>query len=1135
MSAGVDFEARLADHHCLLVLVQPLVPAAGSLWERALGHIRRVRWTRLSDQQQPDGSRCVWLRYATSYPADGSLWGDFQAHRRVLGVLTVGECSESHSVEALCGLHEQLLHQHPTAIDSRCFLFGSRPTPPGGDGEEDGATKGQEGGEEARMAAPSMGKLRSTQCLLYPSLDGEQVERDVAEFAASLAWVLESRRLERSFDRPSSSSALPLLKAPFEDFVGLDTDSRQFRRRCQGRQRKQLGDLSLQLGLGREAQALYAEAQELLRGVPDWLWLAATLEGAVAATCPPSHPPSSSSSSGPGATPPPAEANKTGGDGEAPPPSQQQPKPPAPPPSTTTPWLVPVEEGWEELRESCLHYAKYSPVAPIQAECAVKAARWLAAHARPLGAAEFVQSVVSMNLAQSDPEKVTWYGSLARLYAELGLGRKAAFYMRVAALKCMVGKPNPTQCYQLLLKSLPGYRISMDPGKPAKAGPTDGWPRLQIQLLQDLLVTAKKMDNLGLAVSHLCQLLESLLDWLSPSERTEACQQLQTLASRLQGPASAQPPLLHLPLVRRFQPQAPAPHLRPLRLGSHGGGGPGGGGQGGGGTQSSSPFIFSPLQPHRRPGRPPMLWVQGEVAAVALQLGNPLPSELAVQHMSLLAEGVPLESFPASLELPPESSPYPVKLLGTPRATGELRLLGYSTCVLGVHSRCVLSHPPPAVTVVAPLPLLEVTADLPQAAHFATVGDAAHVVNNYSLVLYAGERRECELTLTNMGSEPIEMLELNLQTKLDKGSQRSLIRWDAESLQAQLPLLPEAVATLNLEVHGQAPFLLPGGSADSSDSAAAPSTRVVETVLQLRYSGGPGLVARYCRQLGLALTLEVQPSLLVSRWDVLPAQDPTECHLVLDLRNETEHELELRAGDERQPMLMEAKDFCRIPVTVRRCAAKGSSGGEGEGEAEEDGSARLSRLEAACRQHLREAVTLRWCLPSLERGGEANLDEVPWTPHMLDTIVQSPLQWEVQVDGRVHSPEQEYVFPVGEPLRLSVLLRNVSPGSLQRLWLSAVGYQDRQNGTLSYRLDSKLVFVGSDKLFIEQVEPGESQAHEFTLVFLLTGVYKLELSCRAQPQPKPQPKQPLRDEEERMWKCCPPIEVTVAADGPPLP
>ncbi|KAL3226617.1 hypothetical protein MRX96_024820 [Rhipicephalus microplus] len=100
-------------------------------------------------------------------------------------------------------------------------------------------------------------------------------------------------------------------------------------------------------------------------------------------------------------------------------------------------------------------------------------------------------------------------------------------------------------------------------------------------------------------------------------------------------------------------------------------------------------------------------------------------------------------------------------------------------------------------------------------------------------------------------------------------------------------------------------------------------------------------------------------------------------------------------------------------------------------------------------------------------------------------------------------------FPVGEPLRLSVLLRNVSQGSFHHLWLSAVGYQDRQNGTLSYRLDSKAIFV----------ESGASEMHEFTLAFLLTGVYKLELSCRAQEVVR---------KNERVWKCCPPIEITVA-------
>ncbi|XP_070378811.1 trafficking protein particle complex subunit 9 isoform X4 [Dermacentor albipictus] len=1039
MSASVvDFDARLQDHQCLLVLVQPLSSHVSStvLWERAVEHIGRVRCTRLSDTQQPEGSRSVWLRYTTSYPADGSLWGDFQAHRRVLGVLTVGECGQD-GVEALCRLHEQLLQQHPTAIDSRCLLFGAPRL------EEDASAIG---GEQA-AAAPLSSKLRSTQCLvatqrrrvpagciarnraccsmatetptrrcaqtadaaLYPELEGDKLEQDIGEFAASLAWVLESRRLERLFDRHSpSASALPLLKAPFEDFVGLDTESRQFRRRCGGRHRKQLGDLSLQLGLGREAQALYTEAQELLRGVPDWLWLAATLEGTVAA------------------------AAAVAGDGS---------------PEDGRHSGAVVDEGWEQLRESCIHYAKYSPVAAIQAECAIKAARWLSAQGRPLGAAEFVQSVVSMNMVPSEAEKVSWYSSLAHLYLELGLGRKAAFYTRVAALKCMaVKQPDPVQCYQLLLKSLPGYRVSLD--KPAKGSSVmDGWPRLQIQLLQDLLVTARKMDDLPLA-------------------------------------------------VRRFQPQAPAPHLRPMRLGSS---------QVASSAGGSSPFIFSPLQPHRRPGRAPMLWVQGEVAAVALQLCNPLPTELAVQHMSLLADGVPLESFPASLELPPESSPYPVKLLGTPRATGQLQLRGYSTCVLGVHSECVLAQPTAPVTVVPPLPLLEATANLPPAPDFATIGDAAHVVNNYALSLYAGERRQCMLTITNSGAEPIEMLELSLQTKLDRESERSLIQWSTEDLLSQLPLPPGGAASIALQVHGQAPFLVPGVGGSPEGSQVGLS-KVVEVVVQLRYSGGPGLQVRYCRQQGLALTLQVQPSLLISGWDVLPAQEPTQCHLVLDLRNETEHELELLADDERQPLLLEAKDCCRIPVTVRRCSADSWPCAE-------------KLAEVACRQHLRDTVTLRWWLPSLERGGEASLDEVPWTSHMLDTILQSPLQWEVQVDGRIHRPEQEYVFPVGEPLRLSVLLRNVSQRSFHHLWLSAVGYQDRQNGTLSYRLDSKVIFVGSDKLFIEKAEPGASEAHEFTIAFLLTGVYKLELSCQ---------QEQLARDDERVWKCCPPIEITVA-------
>ena len=50
---------------------------------------------------------------------------------------------------------------------------------------------------------------------------------------------------------------MPLLCAPFErrDFVGLDLESRQNKRRTYARFKKHLGDLSLACGRARYAQA----------------------------------------------------------------------------------------------------------------------------------------------------------------------------------------------------------------------------------------------------------------------------------------------------------------------------------------------------------------------------------------------------------------------------------------------------------------------------------------------------------------------------------------------------------------------------------------------------------------------------------------------------------------------------------------------------------------------------------------------------------------------------------------------------------------------------------------------------------------------------------------------------------------
>ena len=62
--------------------------------------------------------------------------------------------------------------------------------------------------------------------IFYPSLEeSSDLEERLREFAASLFWVLESKRLDRSQERLEK---LPLLMTPFEkkDFVGIDTESR---------------------------------------------------------------------------------------------------------------------------------------------------------------------------------------------------------------------------------------------------------------------------------------------------------------------------------------------------------------------------------------------------------------------------------------------------------------------------------------------------------------------------------------------------------------------------------------------------------------------------------------------------------------------------------------------------------------------------------------------------------------------------------------------------------------------------------------------------------------------------------------------------------------------------------------------
>lgn len=75
---------------------------------------------------------------------------------------------------------------------------------------------------------------------------------------------------------------------------------------------------------------------------------------------------------------------------------------------------------------------------------------------------------------------------------------------------------------------------------------------------------------------------------------------------------------------------------------------------------------------------------------------------------------------------------------------------------------------------------------------------------------------------------------------------------------------------------------------------------------------------KYWRMADIGISVEVAPSLLVTRWDALPAERPNQCYIVLDLLNSASNEMDLQYTTNKH-ILMQGGESCRVPVPVDRC------------------------------------------------------------------------------------------------------------------------------------------------------------------------------------------------------------------------
>ncbi|KAI8439531.1 hypothetical protein MSG28_013279 [Choristoneura fumiferana] len=474
-----DYAQQAQHHACLLVLVKGvggMLKNFNKLWER----IQRINNIKVTDSSGQ--SRDIWVRYVRDYPVENNDWGDFQTHRRLLGLITLSKFNNQVELNEVCRVHESLKVKYSnTLYDSRAFMFGpnSNMKRPEQEPEtysifEDDKSKAGSS-DKASIPSEQADSLSSAESFPQSASSGASIpipeenfttpsnfkthamfygendpvpdlEHNVAELINSLFWVVESRRLERSREKLEKVS---LLLAPFEkkDFVGLDMESRNNKKRCMGRVTKNLADLTLQAGLVTESLSLYHSSAEILKSsktsspVNPPSELTPSSSDSIDTSSRQSETDNADSESLASSSDIEYQSQKSLGPDLPSIPRQSQSQ-------VTNQYLLTVDDIDVRYRNAIIDYSKYQNAGIIETEACFKAARISVEQGNYLLASGFLQNVMFINLTLSEQEKIQRFDTLAELYKEIG------------------------------------------------------WPVLQIQLLHELKEAARRMGHPALATRH---------------------------------------------------------------------------------------------------------------------------------------------------------------------------------------------------------------------------------------------------------------------------------------------------------------------------------------------------------------------------------------------------------------------------------------------------------------------------------------------------------------------------------------------------------------------------------------------------------------------------------------------------------
>lgn len=190
----VDFGQSLLDHCGVLILVQPV----GYIGDKQF----RAFYEEISQYQRaqvPNTTRTLHLRYSKRVTPQFIEWGNFHFHKRVLGLICVGKCSEINEVEKLEKPVNEIKNPFSAILlNTRCFVFGCK-----------------SGGDV---------KVRKDFALIRGEDHCQDLQNNLADFVASLFNVLESKRLSKLSEKVDK---ILLIQAPVEqESFGGENDNR---------------------------------------------------------------------------------------------------------------------------------------------------------------------------------------------------------------------------------------------------------------------------------------------------------------------------------------------------------------------------------------------------------------------------------------------------------------------------------------------------------------------------------------------------------------------------------------------------------------------------------------------------------------------------------------------------------------------------------------------------------------------------------------------------------------------------------------------------------------------------------------------------------------------------------------------